>query len=92
MRAQVFARDRGICSNCKVDAVAWRRRLRALPPQDRAVVLAADGIKESQLQKSLWEADHILPVSQGGGCCGLENLRTLCIRCHRIETSKLRNS
>lgn len=36
-----------------------------------------------------WQADHIIPVSQGGGLCGLEGLRTLCTACHRIETAKL---
>ena len=30
----------------------------------------------------LWEADHIVPVKDGGGCCGLENYRTLCRKCH----------
>ncbi len=38
----------------------------------------------------LWDMDHILPVSKGGGECGLENLRTLCIWCHREETAKLK--
>lgn len=36
-----------------------------------------------------WEMDHILPVSEGGGECGLENLRTLCRPCHRRETAAL---
>lgn len=36
-----------------------------------------------------WEADHIVPVVEGGGECGLENLRTLCQPCHRRETAKL---
>jgi 5-methylcytosine-specific restriction endonuclease McrA len=36
-----------------------------------------------------WEADHIIPVSQGGGCCGLENYRTLCIPCHKKMSAKL---
>jgi 5-methylcytosine-specific restriction endonuclease McrA len=36
-----------------------------------------------------WEADHIVPVVEGGGSCGLENLRTLCTTCHRLETAKL---
>jgi hypothetical protein len=37
----------------------------------------------------LWEADHIVPVVEGGGECGIENYRTLCIACHRAETAKL---
>ena len=35
------------------------------------------------------EVDHILPVCEGGGCCGLDNLRTLCQACHKKETAKL---
>jgi 5-methylcytosine-specific restriction endonuclease McrA len=37
----------------------------------------------------LWEADHIVPVAEGGGGCGLENYRTLCIPCHRKVTREL---
>lgn len=36
-----------------------------------------------------WEADHIVPVIEGGGLCGLENYRTLCLRCHRAATAAL---
>lgn len=36
-----------------------------------------------------WQADHIVPVIEGGGACGLENLRTLCTPCHRLETAAL---
>ena len=39
--------------------------------------------------RCLWEADHIVPVSEGGGACGLENFRTLCLPCHKAETKKL---
>lgn len=38
----------------------------------------------------LWEADHIVPVVEGGGECGLEGLRTLCRPCHRVVTAELR--
>ena len=37
----------------------------------------------------LWEADHVTPVVEGGGECGLENYRTLCVPCHREETKAL---
>ena len=36
----------------------------------------------------LWQADHVVPVWQGGGACGLENLQTLCARCHSLKTGK----
>jgi len=35
---------------------------------------------------SLWQMDHIMAVSQGGGRCGLDNLRTLCSPCHAKVT------
>lgn len=38
---------------------------------------------------SAWEADHILPVVEGGGECTLDNLRTLCHPCHKKETKAL---
>lgn len=41
------------------------------------------------LYGSLWEMDHIVPVSEGGGLCGLDNLRTLCVPCHRDKTAAL---
>jgi 5-methylcytosine-specific restriction endonuclease McrA len=41
-------------------------------------------------RENLWDADHIVPVAEGGGECSLENLRTLCIWCHQNETAKLR--
>lgn len=44
-----------------------------------------------------WQIDHILPVAEGGGPDEwprerdyLENLRTLCIPCHKKETRALR--
>ncbi len=42
-----------------------------------------------------WEADHILPVSEGGGLCGLDGYRTLCKgagtnNCHGKVSGELR--
>lgn len=41
------------------------------------------------LDRRLWEMDHVVPVAEGGGSCGLDNLRTLCWACHRTETAEL---
>lgn len=41
-------------------------------------------------ERSWWEADHVIPVSKGGGECGLENYQTLCVRCHKEETAVLK--
>lgn len=42
-----------------------------------------------------WEADHIVPVSEGGGLCGLDGYRTLCAGlgtngCHGKVSGELR--
>ena len=36
-----------------------------------------------------WEADHIVPVVEGGGEVGLEGMRTLCRPCHQRATARL---
>lgn len=38
---------------------------------------------------ALWDADHVNPVCLGGGECGLDNLRTLCWKCHALVTREL---
>jgi hypothetical protein len=45
---------------------------------------------ETDARRSLWDADHILPVSEGGGECDLDNPRTLRLICHRQQTLVLR--
>jgi 5-methylcytosine-specific restriction protein A len=45
-------------------------------------------VREAQ-ELAQWEADHILPVVEGGGLCGLDGYRTLCKLCHKKETAAL---
>lgn len=40
-------------------------------------------------ERHTWEADHIVPVIEGGGQCDLDNYRTLCLPCHRRVTAEL---
>jgi 5-methylcytosine-specific restriction enzyme A len=87
---RVFDRDRGICELCGIDT----KELEAV------YLFASRGLRTSWSLRgewgpwysanSWWEADHIVPVSEGGGCCGLENYRTLCMRCHKVESAKLK--
>ena len=37
-----------------------------------------------------WEADHIIPVSEGGGGCNLDGYQTLCGDCHKEKTKGMR--
>ena len=41
-------------------------------------------------RSTYYDVDHIHEVVKGGGQCGEENLRLLCLGCHRIETKRLR--
>jgi hypothetical protein len=43
-----------------------------------------------QHRSTFWDADHINPVIENGGTCGLDGVRTLCICCHQEETKKLK--
>lgn len=38
-------------------------------------------------RRSYWEADHVVPVAEGGGDLGLDNLQTLCLWCHRKKST-----
>ena len=89
LREQVYERDRGMCSACGTDTNSELRRLRRSRGGRRAEQMAHWGLK-AKLRKSLWDADHIVPVSEGGGECDLSNIRTLCLRCHRTATAALR--
>ena len=90
LRDQVFERDKGICAACGLDTVAEWRRIKRLPRGRRAGLLRDWGLK-SLRRTSLWDADHIAAVAEGGGECDLTNIRTLCLKCHRKATSELRD-
>lgn len=40
------------------------------------------------VQTQDWEADHIVPVHQGGGGCDITNFQTLCQGCHKKKTKQ----
>lgn len=104
-RESVFERDFGVCAACGTNTQALRERLRRYRRRrprpevvDEARELArgfeiAIEVVEARpivvFRRSLWEADHVVPVAEGGGGCGLDNLRTLCIPCHRAATAEL---
>lgn len=48
--------------------------------------------RDCGVYSSDWHADHIIPVCQGGGACGLDNFQTLCINCHIDKTVQLDRS
>lgn len=62
----------------------WRRESRR--GRRRRDWLRARGLLGGQ--GHVYECDHIVPQVEGGGHAA-DNLRTLCIPCHKAETSKL---
>jgi 5-methylcytosine-specific restriction protein A len=91
IRSKVFRRDRGVCALCGSDTLFYRDMVvkcgRAVSPaygeRDafyRAMLGYANPIRDP------WDADHIVGRVEGGAH-DLENLRTLCGRCHRGITA-----
>lgn len=81
VRLKVFERDQGVCAECGLDV--FKEAFRWNGP-------ASARTRRARSTGDLWQADHIVPVAEGGGECGIENYRTLCTACHKIETAKLR--
>lgn len=92
-RRQVFKRDAGVCAICEVDTL-WLNNLFWHLLSLRHVegagwwFIVDLGQKRSRIRRLFdrigmdWEADHIHPRHDGGGD-ELENLRTLCLPCHK---------
>jgi 5-methylcytosine-specific restriction endonuclease McrA len=85
LRERVFDRDHGVCASCGLDTEAMRRDKRKLDYRARRQFE-----KDWGGRRHLWDADHIVPVAEGGGECDLSNMRTLCLKCHREATLALR--
>ena len=88
LRERVFSRDKGVCAICRVDCQAALMQLKKSRGTARLKLQTEWGVKGNR--KSLWDADHVVPVVEGGGECDLSNMRTLCLRCHRAQTAALR--
>jgi len=78
-----------MCAVCGMATEALRKDFRKLDYRARRAFLKEWKLKEGW-RRSLWDADHIIPVAEGGGECDLSNMRTLCLKCHRAATAELR--
>ena len=102
-RHVVFGRDHGVCALCSCDAekacrvlsvLRWRTGPLAQDAQAAARLLWSAwtgkpaGLYGWPTGSGLWEADHIIPLAEGG-THDLSNYRTLCVTCHRRETAAL---
>ena len=95
MRQCCYDRDKGICAVCKIDTKIIAKTARKMDGADRVEYLekhSVRGTRKIHARKhggGLWDADHTVAVMKGGGLCGLENIRTLCIACHKGVTKNL---
>ena len=95
LRSRVWKRDKGRCAQCGMNCRELEKGLEQLRK-----VLAREGLAvvygslrkalKIQSRHTLWDADHVRPVVDGGGECGLENMQTLCLWCHRDKTGAMR--
>jgi 5-methylcytosine-specific restriction endonuclease McrA len=90
LRERVLARDHGICADCGADTIRIFAALKRARGKARSEGLRLYGMASITSRHSLWDADHIVPVAEGGGQCDLDNIRTLCLICHREATAALR--
>ena len=100
LREVVQQRDKGICAECGRDCEALYCELRNIQKtkdyracREAIALLNQEGFSLDgySIQRGrLWQADHIVPVAEGGGECGLDNIRTLCTPCHKKATAALR--
>ena len=87
---RVLARDKGVCALCGRDCAALYRKIRICKWARRKRRMTELGLPAYLLRRRrYWEVDHVQAVVEGGGCCGLSNLRTLCWECHRKVTREL---
>jgi len=96
-REQVLQRDRGVCRTCGLDTEKLRQLLYRVkvekgddPYNDLLQHYEKTTGYRFDLQKHFFEVDHIRPVDWGGGSCGLDNLQTLCVSCHKTKTRRQR--
>jgi 5-methylcytosine-specific restriction endonuclease McrA len=95
MRQRVFRRDGGVCALCGIDTTKlgmilkaeWHRIKRARTEQERRERAEfRQRYRWFFRRRTYWDADHIVPVAEGGGECTMTNIRTLCVPCHQRVT------
>jgi 5-methylcytosine-specific restriction endonuclease McrA len=88
----VFQRDQGVCQLCRIDTVDVLKQLRKIVWDNRVgFAKRTYNIDKARLKAAcnfggrLWDMDHIELISEDGPTT-LENIRTLCVKCHKQVT------
>lgn len=104
LRKFIYERDLGKCAKCGTDTRYVRIELEdaaqaAMKESGRwywddhplyLECLSKWQLTVKEAKKSLWEADHIIEVADGGGESDLANFQTLCIPCHKVKSAAMR--
>ena len=102
LRKFVYERDLGICAKCGTDTRYTRIEIENAARtsmlesghwywEDHPIYLACIrkyGLTVRKARGSLWEADHIVEIADGGGLADLSNIDTLCIKCHNQKIGR----
>ena len=97
MRQRVFRRDNGVFALCGIHTTKlgmalnaeWRRIKRARTSQERRECGEfRQRYRWFFRRRTYWDADHIVPVAEGGGECTMANIRTLCVPCDQHLTKE----
>jgi 5-methylcytosine-specific restriction protein A len=100
LKRAVEKRDRGVCQRCGRDTAAQQRAFLAWlngPPGRMPYGpvsqqwLAFHGLPTDRAMSVWFDVDHVVPLADGGTNT-LDNLRTLCVPCHRAITSEWRRT
>ena len=98
-RRLLFERELGVCQQCGFNAHGFFQHIVALPSEQarlQALMASPYSTSSERLKRMLvnpkegdfWEADHIIPVAEGGGETSLDNFQTLCVPCHQRKTKQ----
>ncbi len=104
LRKFVYERDLGQCAKCGIDTRftkieienAARDSMRESGRwncDDHPIYLECIrkfNLTVADSKKSLWQADHIVEVADGGGEADLSNFQTLCTADHKIKSAESR--
>jgi 5-methylcytosine-specific restriction protein A len=91
VRYCLIKRDHGICALCGINTLQLKKTGRAILKDygREAYWKFAKSFNMPPERKSWFDADHIVPVVEGGGEADLSNYRTLCVPCHKAVTKQL---
>jgi 5-methylcytosine-specific restriction enzyme A len=103
LRQHIYVRDCGVCIRCGLDTRLLKIELEDMRAELLhelggdweesdvwATFLKDKHLTKKEAWKSLWHADHVVEVADGGGSCDMSNIQSLCLTCHKQKTAKLR--